>query len=347
MELDSRLDAYAALVSRYARNSVSLEHVHMVSRGSTDGYYEVAKYEIRGRKLSNRMDEILAILMQDNAYREQVKIKTYPTPTTNPVNQLITSPTEADKIAEAAQREADNIMAIAFLSGPEPPLAEINTTQTAQSVPPTAPLASTVTTVTDRLDRGRQPRLTSPAFMMNAIPDNRPGPTTNPLLVVNTGQDGNTNSFITPTLVTSHQNRQGNGNTIAFENTIPETDKLINARLVEIANQGPTLETMATSRPDHPIPDRCQYTNQGEHQYQSMYANQNRSYNNNYNRNYRQTWENHTDRTCNNCGTKGHIAKYCTKTSLWCQWCHTATHDTQACRSKPRSSTPSGITKRG
>ena len=133
MELDSRLDAYAALDGRYARNSVSLEHVHMVSRGSTDGYYEVAKYEIRGRKISNRMDEILAILMQDNAYREQTKVKTYPTPTTNPVNQLITSPTEADKIAEAAQREEDNIMAIAFLSGQEPPLAEINTltTQTA------------------------------------------------------------------------------------------------------------------------------------------------------------------------------------------------------------------------
>ena len=46
MELDSRLDAYAELVGRYARNSVSLEHVHMVSRGSTDGYYKVAKYEI-------------------------------------------------------------------------------------------------------------------------------------------------------------------------------------------------------------------------------------------------------------------------------------------------------------
>ena len=122
MELDSRLDAYAILVSRYARKSVSLEHAHMVSRGSTDGYYEVAKYKIRGRKISNRMDEILAILMQDNAYREQVKIKTYPIPTTNPVNQLITSPTEADKIAEAAQREADNIMAIAFPSGPEPPM---------------------------------------------------------------------------------------------------------------------------------------------------------------------------------------------------------------------------------
>ena len=46
MELDSRLDAYAELVGRYARNSVSLEHAHMVSRDSTDGYYKVAKYEI-------------------------------------------------------------------------------------------------------------------------------------------------------------------------------------------------------------------------------------------------------------------------------------------------------------
>ena len=237
------------------------------------------------------MDEILAIMMQDNAYREQAKIKTYPTPTTNPVNQLITSPVEADKIVEAAQREADNIMAIAFPSGLEPPLAKINTvtTQTAQSVPPTAPLATTattattVTTATDRLDCGRQMRPTSPAFMMNAVPDNWPGPTTNPLLMVNTGQDGNTNSFITPTLATNRQNHQDNGNTVTFENTIPETDKQINTRLIEIANQGLSLETTATSRPDHHIPDRRQYTNHGEYQYQGTYTNQNRSYNNNYN----------------------------------------------------------------
>ena len=228
------------------------------------------------------MAEILAVLMQDNAYRQQAKIKTYPTPTTYPVNQLITSPTQADKIVEATQGEAENIMAIAFPSGPEPPLAEIDTmpTQTAQSVSPTAPLTSTVATVTDHLDHGRQLRPKSPVFMMNAIPDNQPGPTTNPLLMVNTGQDGNTNSFITPTLMTCHQNCQGNGNTVAFENTIPKTDKQINARLIEIANQGPILETTATSHPDHPIPDRCQYTNLGEHHYQGTYTNQNRSYNN-------------------------------------------------------------------
>ena len=233
-------------------------------------------------------------------------------------------------------------MAIAFPSGAKLLLATINTatTQTAQSVPPTAPSATTVTRATDCLDCGKQPRPTSPSFIMNVIPDNRPGPTVNPLLVVNTGHDGNTNFFITPTLVTNCQNCQGNGNTVAFENIIPEADKQINTRLVEIANQGPSLETMATSRPDCHIPDRCQYANHREHQYQSMYTNQNRSYTNNYNQNYRHTWENHTDRTCNNCGTKEHIAKYCTKTSFWCQWSHTATHDTQACRSKPRSSTP-------
>ena len=157
MELDKRLDAYAELVGRYTRNSVSLEHVHMVNRGSADGYFKVAKYELWGRKISNRMDEILAVIIQDNAYREQAKIKTYPRPTINPINQLITSPGEADKITEAAQREADNIMVIAFPSGTKPPLAtnDTATTQTAHSVPPTAPMATTATTVADRLDRGK------------------------------------------------------------------------------------------------------------------------------------------------------------------------------------------------
>ena len=206
------------------------------------------------------MDEILAIMMQDNAYREQAKLKTYPTPTTNPVNQLITSPVEADKIAEAAQREADNIMAIAFPSGPEPPVATVDTA-TAQSAPPTAPSTSTATMATVCLDRRRQTRPTSPAFMMNTIPDNQPGPMTNPLLIVNMGQDGNTNSFITPTLVINRQNHQGNRNTVAFEKTTPETDKQISARLIEIANQGPSLETTVTNCQDHHVPDRRQYTN--------------------------------------------------------------------------------------
>ena len=154
------------------------------------------------------MDEILAVIIQDNAYREQAKHKTYPRPSINPINQLITSPGEADKIAEAAQREADIIITIAFPSGAEPPMAtnDTTTTQTDHSVPPTAPMAATEIIVANHLDCGKQQRPASPSFRMNSIPDNRPGATENPLLVVNTGHDGNTNSFITPTLVTNRQN---------------------------------------------------------------------------------------------------------------------------------------------
>ena len=147
------------------------------------------------------------------------------------------------------------------------------------------------------------------------------------------------NSFITPTLATKHHTHQDNRNTIAFDNNVPDGDKQINARLVEIASQGP-VETTVTNCHDHLASDRCQFTHNGEHQQQSMYTNQNRSYTNNNKRSYNHTWESHTDKTCNNCGIEGHIAKYCTKQNFWCQWCHTTTHDTAACRLKPRSSTP-------
>ena len=158
---------------------------------------------------------------------------------------------------EAAQREADNIMAIAFPSVAELPVdtTDTTTTQTAHSTPPLAPTATTVATAADCLDCRKQQRPASPSFMMNTIPDNWPGPTANPLLIVNTGHDGNINSFITPTLATNRQNCQGNRNTIAFKN-IPKSDKQINARLIEIVNQGPPLETMATSHQDCHIPDR-------------------------------------------------------------------------------------------
>ena len=59
---------------------------------------------------------------------------------------------------------------------------------------------------------------------MNTILDNWPGATANPLLIVNTGHDGNTNSFITPTLVTNCQIHQDNRNTVAVDTT-PEVDK--------------------------------------------------------------------------------------------------------------------------
>ena len=93
----------------YAKNSVTLEHAHMVNRGVGDNYLNIAKYELRGRKISNRMDELLAIFIQDNAFREQAKLKTYPRSATNPKNQVINNTTTADNIAIAGQKEADSI----------------------------------------------------------------------------------------------------------------------------------------------------------------------------------------------------------------------------------------------
>ena len=227
----------------------------MVNRGSDDGYLEIVKLELRARKIANSMDEVIAVIMQDIAYRQKAHFQTYPKPAINPINQMITSPAEADKIGAAALQEAEEIMAIAYPSGTQPPvvITDTGTTQAAQSVPPTATTATTAVTATNHLDHGKPQRPASPSFMVNAIPDNHPGATANPLLMVNMENDGNTNSFITPTLVTNCQNCQDNQNTITFDNNIPKADKQINARLAEIANQGPPPETTATNCHDYPV----------------------------------------------------------------------------------------------
>ena len=169
MQLDMRLDAYAELASRYARNLASLEHAHMVYRCTDSGCYEVAKLELRSRKIANRMDEIIAVMMQDNAYRQQGQFQTYPTPKINSINQMTSSPVEADKIGAAALQETEEIMAIAYPSGTQPPVsvADTATTQTTQSIPLTPTAATTAATAADHLNHGKTNRPTSPLFTIN------------------------------------------------------------------------------------------------------------------------------------------------------------------------------------
>ena len=184
----------------------------MVNRGTDGLYLEVAKLELRARKFANRMDEIVAVMMQDNAYRQQAQFQTFPMPTINPINQMISRPAEADRIGVASLQEAEEIMTIAYPSGTQPPVAVTNTTttQTAQSMPPTATSTTTVATAASDLDNGRTHRPASPSFTMNVATENHLGVTENPLLIVNTGNDGNMNSFITLTLATNRQNHQDN-----------------------------------------------------------------------------------------------------------------------------------------
>ena len=77
-------------------------------------------------------------------------------------------------------------------------MADTTTTQTTYLAPPTDTMVTTATLAADHLDH-RKP--TSPSFTMNAITENRLGATANPLLIVNTENDGNMNIFITLTLV--------------------------------------------------------------------------------------------------------------------------------------------------
>ena len=168
------------------------------------------------------MDKIVAVIIQDNVYREQAQFQTYPRPPINPINQMITSPAEADKIAAA-----EGIMAIAFPSGTQPLVATADSTatHTAHSAPPTAAMATTATMATNHLDHRKAQRPASPSFSMNSITENHPGVRANPLITVNMGSDGNMNSFITPTMATNCQNCQDNRNTNAFDNNIPEANK--------------------------------------------------------------------------------------------------------------------------
>ena len=208
MELDMRLDAHAELAAMHARNLVSLEHAHMVDGGTDSDYYEIAKLKLRARKIANRMHKILAIMMQDNAYRQQCKFQTYPTPKINPISQMISSPAEADQIGAAALQEAE-IMAITYPAGSQLPAATAMT-QTSQPMPFMATTATTAATATDCLDCGKTNRPASPSFTMNVTMENHMGTTANPPLIVNTGNDGNTNSFITPILVTNCHTHQDN-----------------------------------------------------------------------------------------------------------------------------------------
>ena len=193
----------------------------MVNRGTDSCYLKVAKLDLRARKIANRMDKIIAVMMQDNAYRQQAQFQMYPTPTINPINLMISSPAEGDKITAAAMQEAEEIMAITYPSGTEPPVAvtDNTTTQTTQAV---APTTTAVTTAADHLDHGRTHTPASPTFTMNVAMENCLGVTANPLLIVNTGNDGNTNSFITLTLVTNHQNRQDNQKLLHLITTYPK-----------------------------------------------------------------------------------------------------------------------------
>ena len=139
------------------------------------------------------------------------------------------------------------------------------------------------------------------------------------------------------------QSRPDTRNTVMFESR-----PTVNQRLMEIASG--TVATTAPNRkdchnsdlqnPSAARPTQSSTSNSDQHSHEEP-TNRNYYGKNNQSNFTTRTWENnYTHCTCNSCGEKGHMQRNCTKTDLYCNFCYTRTHDTVACKSKPKTSTP-------
>ena len=146
-----------------------------------------------------------------------------------------------------------------------------------------------------------------------------------------------------PTLATDARSHPDTRNTVTFESR-----PTVNQRLMEIASS--TVATTASNRQDchtsesqgtsaaRPTQSSTSSSDQHpqeEHRDRNYYGKSNQSHFTT------KTWENsYTHRTCNSCREKGHMQRNCTKTDLYCNFCRTRTHDTAACKSKPKTRKP-------
>ena len=332
-QMGCRTEIFADLVSMYAANQVSLQHAQLLPKDIS--YREISRYETKSRRIETRMDELVAVFTQDNYLREDAGLRKYPLPKINPINKEITSKAQAEKYSEEAHEEAKKLQRAAFDENREAFKATDNILESAvatmtnrpsrytTSLPP-ATRREPMATATSHADRN-----SSPAFVLDTKRSQTP-------LMVRTSGDTLSGSFIVPTLATNSRSRPDTRNTVTFE-----SKPTVNQRLMEIASS--TVATTVPNREDNPnINLTTAKPTQGNDQH-SHEESRNRNYHgrNIQNHSTTRTWENsYTHRTCNSCGEKGHMQRNCTKTDLYCNFCHTRTHDTVACKSKPKTSTP-------
>ena len=147
--LTGRLDVFAELCAMYAKNQVALQFAHLLPED--EKYQQICKYTIKGRRVSQRMDELIAVFTTDNALREAAGMKGYPLPTINLINKEINTREQAVRYKEESHNEVQEIIKIAY--PPEGPVIQTTNcpgckgTQRAQS--PSFTMNATATTHTD------------------------------------------------------------------------------------------------------------------------------------------------------------------------------------------------------
>ena len=289
--LSHRLEIFSDLCTMYAKNEIAMQLTEVLS--GEEKYLQRAKYALKRRRISERMDELIAIFYADNSHREAAGIRSYPIPTINPINKDITTKEQAIRIEKESAKEVQEIFKLAY------------------------PTRETPTNPTDRQNHGEPVRAASPTFAITCEP-----------LTIRTVNEGPGNSFVMPTFPSNRRDRPDLRNTVTFDTRTSS----INQRLMSLENNSET----ATTATNH---DDCPDGTRGSHSREEYQPNDTQ--------NRRQPtgetprlWENNTHHTCNSCGDRGHMARECTRSNLFCDFCKTRTHNTIVCRTKPKSSTP-------
>ena len=88
-DLSRRLEIFSDLCTMYAKNEIAMQLTEVLS--GEEKYLQRAKYALKRRRISERMDELIAIFYADNSHREAAGMRSYPIPTINPINKDITT----------------------------------------------------------------------------------------------------------------------------------------------------------------------------------------------------------------------------------------------------------------
>ena len=319
-ELDTRLGTFSQLVEMATVNFVMMEDTERQPYAIR--IKDMLKLERRRGAIDKQLDELTIVFLADNDKRHEQGLRKYDIPKLRPTNTLITTREHADKYTRDSNNECYRILCSAFKGDTPYKIGEATETETeeniaAATVTPMITVESPATTATNVENRqvAAHTTVTVPPVPATVTAPTMPSMATAPpvtavaeapnlrALTIGTANNGTGESFHlqAPPPTTGATNASARPG-VTFGATPNISD--INARMMEIANNGPPATT-TTDRPDR------------QRQWSS-------------NRGFMET------RSCYGCGEQGHLSKNCPNRP-YCSHCRTSTHNTEQCRSKATS----------
>ena len=113
-ELEDRLAAYCEIGVKYWKYVFELETNNLLTMNNEDRLRANEGLEQSIQRISDRLDEILVILMRDNSRRKAYGKQTYPLPKTKPRTEIVQNAEEAFQMGRRMMTEHNSIVAQAF-----------------------------------------------------------------------------------------------------------------------------------------------------------------------------------------------------------------------------------------